>query len=266
MRFAALLLLASASAATFAASPATAPGSEVDPRLNGGYKFNEGGWTYVHLQGTPEQIGFQHGYLLAREIEDNVHVYQVEAPHTRQARVELLSRGGGRPVVAAYRAGVPTGVERDCRRPACAGIRAGPLGHCRVQWLHRVEQLLPAVAECQRGKTESAAGGCAGQVQRIYRHWLGNEGREDRDRAQQLVPLCGGRTLDCGLRYRSGKRTALSDGWTAGRDYQPGRFWRERERPDDYRNHAAHGQGIRREWDSGVRPLAQGNAVCHFDR
>ena len=45
------------------------------------YKFNEGGWTYVHLQGTPEQVGFQHGYLLAREIEDNVHVYQVEAPH-----------------------------------------------------------------------------------------------------------------------------------------------------------------------------------------
>ncbi len=26
-----------------------------------------------------EQIGFQHGYLLANEIEDNVLVYQVEA-------------------------------------------------------------------------------------------------------------------------------------------------------------------------------------------
>src|SRR6202789_1749463 len=52
-----------------------------DPRLQGGYKFNEGGWTYVHLEGTPEQVGFQHGYLLAREIEDNVHVYTVTAPH-----------------------------------------------------------------------------------------------------------------------------------------------------------------------------------------
>ena len=49
--------------------------------LAGGYKFNEGGWTYVHLEGTPEQVGFQHGYLLAREIEDNVHVYTVTAPH-----------------------------------------------------------------------------------------------------------------------------------------------------------------------------------------
>ncbi len=52
-----------------------------DPRLMGAYKFTEGGWTYVHLEGTPEQVGFQHGYLLAREIEDNLHVYTVTAPH-----------------------------------------------------------------------------------------------------------------------------------------------------------------------------------------
>ena len=35
----------------------------------------------MHFQGTPEQIGFQHGYLLAHEIEDNVHVYQVMGQH-----------------------------------------------------------------------------------------------------------------------------------------------------------------------------------------
>jgi hypothetical protein len=50
-----------------------------DPRLGSAYRFEQGGWTYVHLAGTPEQIGFQHGYLLARDIEANVHVYQVEA-------------------------------------------------------------------------------------------------------------------------------------------------------------------------------------------
>jgi hypothetical protein len=77
MRFAALCLLAATSAA-FAASPQTAP----DPRLNNSYKFNEGGWTYVHLEGTPEQVGFQHGYLLAREIEDNVQVYMVTATNS----------------------------------------------------------------------------------------------------------------------------------------------------------------------------------------
>ena len=65
----------------FGALPACALDHENDPRLQGSYTFNEGGWKYVHLQGTPQQIGFQHGYLLANEIEDNVHVYEVEAPH-----------------------------------------------------------------------------------------------------------------------------------------------------------------------------------------
>jgi hypothetical protein len=74
------LLVAAALVTAFTASAAAAP----DPRLENGYKFNEGGWTYVHLEGAPEQIGFQHGYLLARKIEDNVLVYRVEAPqHTK---------------------------------------------------------------------------------------------------------------------------------------------------------------------------------------
>jgi len=60
---------------------AAAHAKSSDPRLKDAHKFNEGGWTYVHLEGTPEEVGFQHGYLMAREIEDNVHVYTVTAPH-----------------------------------------------------------------------------------------------------------------------------------------------------------------------------------------
>jgi len=41
-----------------------------DPRLKGTYSFERGGWVYVHLEGDPSTIGFQHGYMLAREIED----------------------------------------------------------------------------------------------------------------------------------------------------------------------------------------------------
>jgi hypothetical protein len=79
MRLVALSLLVAVSIVLHAASPAS-----TDPRQQGAYKFNQGGWTYVHLQGTPEQIGFQHGYLLAREIEDNVQVQTVELPHAVQ--------------------------------------------------------------------------------------------------------------------------------------------------------------------------------------
>jgi hypothetical protein len=41
-----------------------------DPRLKGAYRFEEGGWIYVHLEGGPAAVGYQHGYLLAAEIED----------------------------------------------------------------------------------------------------------------------------------------------------------------------------------------------------
>ena len=41
-----------------------------DPRLQKAYRFQQGGWTYVHLEGSPSQVGFQHGYLLAPEIAD----------------------------------------------------------------------------------------------------------------------------------------------------------------------------------------------------
>ena len=47
--------------------------------LKGAYAFKQGGWTYVHLEGSPHELGFQHGYLLKDEIDDNLSVYQLEA-------------------------------------------------------------------------------------------------------------------------------------------------------------------------------------------
>jgi hypothetical protein len=41
-----------------------------DPRLAGARRFEDGGWIYVHLEGDPATVGFQHGYLLAADIED----------------------------------------------------------------------------------------------------------------------------------------------------------------------------------------------------
>lgn len=57
--------------------------AQQDPKTNSqpGYRFEKGGWTYVHLEGTPSQIGFQHGSLLSAEIEDMVHVIQLESAH-----------------------------------------------------------------------------------------------------------------------------------------------------------------------------------------
>lgn len=36
------------------------------------YRYPKGGWIYLHIEGKPYERGFQHGYLLAREIEGYV--------------------------------------------------------------------------------------------------------------------------------------------------------------------------------------------------
>jgi hypothetical protein len=47
-----------------------------DPRLKNSSRDDRGGWIYVHLEGTPAQIGFQHGYLLAPEIDDCLRMFE----------------------------------------------------------------------------------------------------------------------------------------------------------------------------------------------
>src|SRR5207245_1217254 len=55
-----------AMAATIAAARERAAAN--NPRLKGSWRFEEGGWIYVHLEGEPGAMGYQHGYLLAPEI------------------------------------------------------------------------------------------------------------------------------------------------------------------------------------------------------
>jgi len=43
-----------------------------------GKRFERHGWIYLHVQGEARERGFQHGYLLAREIADGLHTTQVE--------------------------------------------------------------------------------------------------------------------------------------------------------------------------------------------
>jgi hypothetical protein len=72
-RFVVLLLVA-------IAAPRVGLGDE--ERLKGAYRFEREGWVFVHLEGTPERIGFQHGYLLAHETEDLLRVLGPYLKHT----------------------------------------------------------------------------------------------------------------------------------------------------------------------------------------
>ena len=55
---------------------------KTDPRLSKASRAaDENGWIEVHLEGSPAEIGFQHGFLLADEIEDTVRVISAEFAH-----------------------------------------------------------------------------------------------------------------------------------------------------------------------------------------
>ncbi|TAN20846.1 MAG: peptidase C45 [Acidobacteria bacterium] len=68
--------------AVVACSSAGSKAAKPDPRLAGAYmKPAQDGWYLVHLQGTPSDIGFQNGYLLAPRIEDFLQVVELEQTH-----------------------------------------------------------------------------------------------------------------------------------------------------------------------------------------
>ena len=69
-------------ATTAAAGLALARGQAGDPRLKGAFRRAPvNGWTFVHLEGTPAQVGFQHGYLLGAEILEMRQIAALELSH-----------------------------------------------------------------------------------------------------------------------------------------------------------------------------------------
>ncbi|MEJ2420806.1 MAG: C45 family autoproteolytic acyltransferase/hydrolase [Acidobacteriota bacterium] len=61
--------LLTVSVAAAAASPLTA---QQKGWLSKAWSFKKNGWTYVHIEGTPQERGFQYGYLLAPEIAEGM--------------------------------------------------------------------------------------------------------------------------------------------------------------------------------------------------
>jgi hypothetical protein len=53
-----------------------------NPDLHGAYRFERANWVYVHLQGTPNQIGFEHGYLLTPEIARAMSGIRLQNTHS----------------------------------------------------------------------------------------------------------------------------------------------------------------------------------------
>ena len=63
-------------------------------RLEGSYRFERNGWIFVHLEGTPERLGYQHGYLLAPEIDDLLKVLKPFLQHTTRKDWDFYRQAG----------------------------------------------------------------------------------------------------------------------------------------------------------------------------
>ncbi|HEV8544345.1 MAG TPA: hypothetical protein VGR78_18300, partial [Verrucomicrobiae bacterium] len=40
-------------------------------------RSEKNGWTFLHIEGAPRELGFQHGYLLASEIKESIRTTRV---------------------------------------------------------------------------------------------------------------------------------------------------------------------------------------------
>src|SRR5882724_4358794 len=64
------------------AASAALAGSRVADKTSRSYrKPAENGWVFVHLEGRPSEIGFQHGSLLVPEIEDAFAAVKLSMTH-----------------------------------------------------------------------------------------------------------------------------------------------------------------------------------------
>ncbi len=77
---------------TASATPANTAVGGSDPRLGKSYRFQRDGWTYVHLEGSPPEMGFQHGYLLAPEIADALEAIKLFDTHQTQRDWEFFRK------------------------------------------------------------------------------------------------------------------------------------------------------------------------------
>ncbi len=75
---------------------AIAAGAQAKNSVEPSYRIDHGGWAFVHLEGTPAQIGYQHGRLLSAEIEDMFNVIKLESTHSTKRDWEFFREASRR--------------------------------------------------------------------------------------------------------------------------------------------------------------------------
>ncbi len=198
--------------------------SASDPRLKPAFRLPEkNGWTFVHLEGQPADIGFQHGYLLAPEIDDMLKVTMLEETHDNNKDWQFF-RDAARNMMwpridQEYREelqGIADGANAKGVKLDLWDVVAL---NGAEEWEYYVKQY-----DKEHGIQSAASTGCAGALQRVCRDRQLHQRWQDRHRAQQLDKLSRWPALDHHFRHRSRQGQPHVDGRTSGVHPQRRRF------------------------------------------
>ena len=184
---------------------------QTDPRLKKASRAAErSGWIQVHLEGSPAEIGYQHGYLLAAEIQDNFRVISTEMTHEEKKDWAFFRKAAEEMfwprVEPEYRDelnGIVEGLKARNSKLDLWDIVALNAWLEMPYYFRWYNQRTPG----DRGRRRSRR-----PLQRVRRHRQLHEGRAHRHRAQQLDQLFIGRAVEHHLRHRAGKRPPHPDG------------------------------------------------------
>ena len=208
-----------------------------DPRLAKAYRFERGGWIYVHLEGAPHDVGYQHGYLLAPEIADAFAAVSLEMTHEtgkdwnffrRAARQMLWPK-----IDEEYQAelqGIVDGLQARKVKLDLDDIVAMnafmELPDYYVPWLN--EQTKTASLSPKTEGDHCSAFVATGsytkdhQIVMAHNNWTSYLEGARWKIIFDIVPQTGLQHVD---------------GWFSRRDRQRRRLWRQFRRPDGHRNH-----------------------------
>src|SRR5262245_54444 len=68
------------------------PHSSSSDLMGSAFRQDRNGWIYLHLEGTPDQVGYQHGYLLGPEIKEVLRIFGQYLPHTTKRDWQFYRR------------------------------------------------------------------------------------------------------------------------------------------------------------------------------
>ena len=167
-------------------------------RAGRSYRFDRNGWTFVHLEGAPAEIGFQHGHRLAPEIDDLLRVMKLP-PRDLQARLGLLPQRGGDGAVAGHRRRVPGRDRRIVDGLAARGVAADRWDLVALNAFEEVLDYYVPRLDAQQGRPPVAGrGNCSAFV--ATGDWTR---RPHRHGPQRVDDLRDGGAVDDRLRHRA---------------------------------------------------------------